>query len=347
MIDRLLEPLSECKNEHWRVLGVLACEPRVTLSAIERLEFSIEVRPWFRQLIEQGLLLDAGIVYDARGVRGLTGERAVALPAEFRASVLRRLAHLGLLDELRQDGVRAFGQSTHSLWCAALHAGASDACETELAALARRQGPDALGGWIRSLLADALPRPFDSDWLRSVWRGAHRELVAQTLSDALFSLEPVDELHRWIANRRGEFEDPQLARILVDHAILRGDVELVRALTPCLPPAEQLPVRAVLSFVIGDCEASQHSIDELASARAPQRGSQTCASSVTALLCCLALSRGPKDGPVLARRLFQRYSGEAPPPISGWPVQSTQTGVGRGIRALLNGFPVQTRSARA
>jgi hypothetical protein len=336
MVERPLDSLSDCTNDHWRALGVLACEPRLGPSAIEKLGLPIDVRAWLRTLLEQGIISDAGVVYGASAVRGLAGERAISLVPEIRAFVLRKLGTLGLLDGLVQDGAKVTGETSHARWCAALYSGKREVFENELTTVLRRQQNDEESVWIRSLFFDTILRSFDAEWLLSTWGDFCHIFATQSLLDAVVALQPVDELYRWMASRIGKFDDPRSARILLEHALLRGDLDVARSLIVHLPIEEQLPVQAATAFIAGESELSQQLIDESASARmsASTKGTRACAHSVTALLCCLALSRGPKDGTTLARRIFQRYSGEYGPLIPSWPLRTAQADVGRAIRTL-------------
>jgi len=321
--------------EQWRALGVLACEHKLAPSAFEKLGFADRLHPWFVGCVERGLLLDAGVVHGLDYTRRISGERAISIVPSCRPLVMRHFVEPDALATLRDDARIVAGNKSLGGFMTALYSGDMQILLTELTELKRRQVRDEGERFARDRLREAVSAPFDADWLLRTWGQCAELLGEQVLADALTAFEPVDAVYQWLISRVDENSSARMLRVFAEHALLRGDVASLAALTSRLPAAEQLPVRVAESFLSGELAQAQAMMDELAGSKYATKSSVPCPTTMTAMLALLALSREQPAGATLAKRLFQRFSTAESPPIAGWPMAMSQTAVGRGLRLLL------------
>lgn len=334
MGDGLRTLTSGFDADQWRALGVLASEQRITASMLDRLEFATETRPWLRDCVTRGLLMDAGVVYGSAYSPSTSSERAVAMTPGVRPLVLRHLAASGALSHLQHDVRTATGHGSLAGFTASLYAGDLQALQTELAILLRQSVRDEAAVLARSRLREALCSPFAPESLTDLWGTDCGVLVEQVLMDAAVTFEPVDELYRWALGR--DETKPSMLRVLAEHALLRGDASTLGELCSRLPTAEAPPIHAAESFLRGNLEEAQHLLDGLAAAKTKSsQRSVPCPTSVTAVLVVLALSRGQPAGATLAKRLVQRHSAPEMPAVPGWPTVNSQLALVRAVRVLM------------
>lgn len=322
-------------TEQWRALGVLACEQKLALGAFEKLGFAERLHPWLADCVDRGLLLDAGVVHGLDYTRRVLGERAISIAPSCRPLVMRHFVASDAFETLRCDARAVAGNKSVGGFMTALYSGDMPSLLTELTEVKRRQIRDEGERFVRDRLREAVGAPFDADWLLQTWRQFAGLLVEQVLADALTAFESVDALYQWLLSRVDDNSSPRVLRILAEHALLRGDATTVAALTLRLSSAEQLPLRVAECFLSGKLAQAQAMIDELGGSKYTTKSTVPCPTTVTAILTLLALSREQPAGATLAKRLFQRFSTEEAPPIVGWPMATSQTAVGRGLRLLL------------
>jgi superfamily II DNA or RNA helicase len=321
--------------EQWRALGVLACEHKLALGAFEKLGFAERLHPWLAGCVERGLLLDAGVVHGLDYTRRVLGERAISIAPSCRSLVMRHFVASEAFETLRCDARAVAGNKSVGGFMIALYSGDMPPLLAELTELRRRQVRDEGERFARDRLREAVSAPFDANWLSQTWRQYDEIIGEQVLADALTAFEPVDALYQWLLSRVDEKSNARTLRILAEHALLRGEAATVAALTLRLPPAEQLPLRVAECFLSGNLPQAQAMMDELGGSKYTTKSAVPCPTTVTAILSLLALSRGQPAGATLAKRLFQRFSTTEAPPIAGWPMATSQTAVGRGLRLLL------------
>jgi superfamily II DNA or RNA helicase len=320
--------------DQWRVLGVFACELKVTPSALERLGLGEWVPAWVARCAQQGLVRDAGVVHGLELTRLVTGERAWSIEPFYRPRVLRHCAAQGTFELLRKDALAVAGARSLSGFMLALYAGNLEKLQAELSELKRRQIRDENEHLVRSRLLEALTSPFDPVWLEQTWGEAAVLLVELVLSDALVALDGVESLYeRTLARVDGQTRAPRL-RILAEHALLRGDTETLAKLVTMMPEANQ-PAMRVAECCLRDALAeAQGIVDALGGKKPTDKRAVPCPASVTALLCLLALSRGQPDGVPLAKRLFQRFAVPEAPAVTTWPGLTAHVAVGHALRGL-------------
>jgi superfamily II DNA or RNA helicase len=322
-------------DEQWRMLGVLACEQRVTSSMLQQLDLTRDAQSWLNDCVRTGLLLDTGVVHGLAYTRSITGERAASIAQSYRPLVLRRLAKDGVLEQVKLDARKSVGRGAVAGFMTALYSGDLQALRHELAELGRcsLRGEEEM--LARDRLWEAVCLPFEPDTLTRIW-GSNTLLVAeQVLLDASVTLERVDEVYAWVLSGAVSSSEPRTLRILAEHALLRGDVKTLGELRLRWPADEVLPLRVAEVFLGGDIEQAQRLLDELAGVARGSKRTIPCPPSVTAVLAVLALSRRQPAGTSLAKRLLSRYAVPELPLIPGWPVANTQLALVRALRLVM------------
>jgi superfamily II DNA or RNA helicase len=334
-ISELPSPLvSELSQEHWRVLAVLACENKLTRSALDRLDLSSAARRWLTDGVGQGLLRDAGIVYGLPYTQDYAGERAIAIEPDWRTRILRQLADNDGLAAIRRDANIVAGDSRLAGFTIALFGGDLRELEGEVAELLRRSIRGQEGSVVRERLFGAVCSPLDPSFLERAWGEQRWRLVEQVLADARATLEPVGELYTWALSQIDGNVSSRLLRLLAEHAFLRDEPDALTTLIARLPTAEQLPLRAAWFVLSGDLGQAQELLDGFGGGKTLPKVNAQWPPSIAALLCLLALGQAG-DAQALAKRLLQRFTIPEAPSIAGWPVAPLQPLLAKAIRSLL------------
>jgi len=335
LTDGLHRLTARFDGEQWLVLGVLACERRVTPSLLQRLQPTGEVSSWLGQWASNGLVVDAGVVQGFAYARNLSGERAYSMSPTYRPLVMRHLAARGALRQVKDAASKLIGHGSCAGATVALYSGDLAQLRHEVAELLRCSVRGENETLLRGRLREAVCSPFDPDALARLWGEGARTLVEQVLVDASVAFESSEEPYRWaLAQVRGDGE-PRTLRILAEHAILRGDSAALGELRSRLPVTEVLALRSAEAFMCGDIAQSQRLLEELTSSKAPSKRSSPCPASVTALLTLLALSRQQPNGSALARRVLPRVAIHDETPIVGWPAVNAQLELVRALRSMM------------
>lgn len=333
-----LNELTACMDgEQRRALFLLACERRVTAGMLARLNLIGDIPGWLSNWVAHGLLVDAGVVHGLGYTRNVSGARAVAIAPGYRPLVLRDLAERGALEQTRQDAQIAVGHSAVAGLMTALYSGDLTRLRTELSEMRSRSGSEfgEKGAVARSRLWEAVCSPFEPDTLIRTWGDDAWLLVEQVLSDASVTLDAVGDVYQWALCQSQECCNPRTLRILLEQAILRGDLAAMHALLARLPHSEALTAHAVEAFLRGDMAGAQQLLDDVDAAKQKQTRALPCPTSVTALLTLLALSGNRSAGAALARRVLPRVSVADPSPIPGWPAVDSQLALVRALRVLM------------
>jgi len=308
----------------WRALGVLACEQRLSARALAVLIPG--VLPEFLDACAEKGWLSAAEPARALGSRGT--ERTFALVPGLRPLILRRLADLNELGEVQRALRTSSADPTRSSFTCALYAGDLGAVERALPELARRAVRGHETTFATSMLREAITASFDQAWLERTWGELGVRLIEQVLSDALFALAPVEPLYHFASEHLDE-ATPGLRWTLAEHALLRGEPERALAFISDFASREQLGFRAALAYTSGAFADAQRLLGDCDRSHGSAQG----ATSVTALLVLLALSREQPEGARLARRCLPRRKARAAP-LAGWPRTSAEPDVSRALRTL-------------
>ena len=335
MNDGFSTLVSSFDAEQWRVVSVLACERKLTLSALQKLGLSLGLEQWLVGSVGQGLVLEQGIVYGMPYTRNTAGERAMAIEPSFRPFVLRRLAEKNALETVQDDGRAIVGDNSLAGFMTALYSGDLTVLVREVTAVMRRSVRGEEASVIRGRLREAVCSSLDHDWLFRTWGESSWILIEQVLADSLVSLEPVDSLYDRAVSQSLGAMSANARRLLAEHAWLRGDSEVLEQLVTQLPIAEQLPLRAAQCILRGDSAAAQELLNELCIRKNAQKLVTVWPTSVTVLLALLALGREPNEGIVLAKRLLQRLVTPEVSSIVKWPTAPYKQLLAKAVRLLL------------
>jgi superfamily II DNA or RNA helicase len=327
MPEPFLPSTAELDVAEWRALGVLACEERLSARALALVAPGVSPEFW-RAGIEKGWVVGAG-GSRALGARGTDAAPSFTLVPALRPLVLRRLADLEELDEVRRTLRASSADPTRSGFTCALYAGDLGALERALPELERRAARGHETTFAISRLHEAIASAFDRAWLERTWGELGMRLVEQVLSDALFALAPVEPLYHFASAHLDQATSPGLRWTLAEHALLRGEPERGLSFIANFASREQLGFRAAFAYTSGASSEAQALLADYDRSHASAQG----AASVTALLVLLALSREPPEGPKLARRCLPRRK-ERAAPLAGWPRTSAEPDVSRALRTL-------------
>jgi len=311
---------------------VIACERRVGPSVLTKLVRS-EDKAWIAQCLDGGLLIDAGVVHSLSYTRSLQGERAVAIAPSSRPLLLRRLADLEELEAVRRSARAVIGEGNQAGFMTTLYEGDWGALDRAVLELTRRTTRTEAEAFAQDMLREAVCVAFDADWLERTWGEWAPRLVLQALSDALGMLEEVSAAYRWWLIRFEDAPSPSSARVLAEHALLRGEAQHVERLIAHLAPAERRAFEAASAYVSGDASRSYSLSTEPTDTRTGQLGSL--ASTVTAVLALLHIARDAAEGARVTKRLLTRVAAAEAPPLANWPGNSAQAALGRALRSLL------------
>jgi superfamily II DNA or RNA helicase len=328
MLESFTPSTTELGPAEWRALGVLACERRLGVRALEQLTSEGGSALW-RNCLERGIVLDAG-PSQALGQRG-PEERTLMVAPAWRPRILRQLVDLEELDAMRRAARAVSADLSRSGFVCALYAGDLGALERALPELERRAALGRETDFATGMLREAVCASFDPAWLERTWGEFTPQLVEQVLADALFGLEPVDELYRWASKRVDDTTTPGLRWVLAEHALLRGEVESALSLISAFGSRDALGFRAAAAYVSGRMPEAQSLLSE----HDRVHGSAHGATSVTALLVLVALSADVNEGVKLARRCLPRRSPPPAAPLRGWPRLSAEPDVSRALRVLI------------
>src|SRR5262245_56770151 len=183
---------TELEVAEWRALGVLACEKRLGVRALEAVAPSVAPAFW-QACVEKGWVDDGGT--RALGSPGADAERTFALVPALRPLVLRHLADRDELEAVRRTLRSSSADPARSSFICALYAGYLGALERALPELQRRALRGRETTFATGMLREAVTASFDPAWLERSWGELGLRLVEQVLADALFGLAPVEALY--------------------------------------------------------------------------------------------------------------------------------------------------------
>jgi len=354
----------------WRLLGALAMERELARSQLMKLAGSLgaldaarprasasaavgvpaprergesarvpgpkEAWPALDDWLGSGLVVELG---EARGPgllsRG-TNEPTLAVNAEFRELVLRRLAREGDLAQVAEATRTLLGDRSFGVFALLLQTG-------ELGEFLRHAYlvPRAAGRLLTpiesdDLVRDAITSPFDAEWFEAIFRDSALAAAQKVLRDALTHLDDCDELLAWSvaalekAKQAGQLdaldERPNggvslgsLAHTIAEHAVLRGRIELAEARADELPSATRWPIDAATHFQSADLAAARRLIETWQTSKAPAPD----AGAVMPLLVLVSFGRGTSAAASEAKRLIVTRAGDA-----------NKTGVERALRTF-------------
>lgn len=292
--------------DEWLALGVLASESEASQSSLHQIlgdDADERVTRW----------LEAGHIVEVKGAKRVSvvhREPMFALRSELRSRVLRRVASDGQLD-LLEAHCRVLAQSgSAGSFVRALFGGELPVLERRIAELGFRSTDSEGKRLMRQHLREVLCSPFDADWLERIWRDDAMRLGVQALADALDELEPVGDLYAWALDRHSGRAD--MCRLLLGHALLRGEPDHLERLAGALPAVEQQAVAVLRAYLEGRLDAAWQAMGRLKTT-SPNLGAGA------PLLALLLIGQPGASDEKLARRVVR--GAELPIALAGWPSQ--------------------------
>ncbi|HEY5959109.1 MAG TPA: hypothetical protein VIV60_21275, partial [Polyangiaceae bacterium] len=334
MNDEIANLLGQLNDAQRRVLAVLACERSLTMSALERLDTSAELRPWLMSIVGHGMVVDRGIVYGMPHTRSITGERALAIEPRLRATYLRRVADEQGLVRAVADARKLLGEHTIAGFVAALYSGDLRGLERETNLVMRRSARGEEARLLRELLRQTVCESLKDAWLSRTWGDAAWSLIDQVLSDALVTLEPVHELYAFVASRIAEL-NPRVLALLSEHAWQRQDGSVLARAIAALPSSRQSSLRAMSAILEGESSRLDALLNDIVVHKSAERLLTTWPVGLVVVLAIVAMTREPVEGSLLAKRLLRQLAHREPSALAGWPVAANETNIARATRALL------------
>jgi SNF2-related domain/Helicase conserved C-terminal domain len=307
--------------------GASVARGRVESAVLER--SAKEALPVLDEWYASGLLVEVGEARGAGFARG-SSEPTLAVNAEFRELVVRRLAGDGDLSAVVEATRTLLGDRSFGVFALLLQTG--ELAEFQRHAYLVSRAASRLLVPIESdeLVRDAITRPFDPEWFVATFRGQALATAQKVLRDALTALDECDELLTWSAsalegtaadgsidgdersNASASLSAASLGHTLAEHAVLRGRLELAEARAAALPPALRWPIEAATHFLSADLGSARRLLDAWQESKGPAPE----AGAISPLLALISYGRGTPTAAAESKRLMaSRYSdaGKADP----------------------------------
>lgn len=256
-----------------RLLGALALELELTNGQFCSLKSAgVERRPG-ASLPRHPLLeswTSSGLVYRSensqRPRRRALFEPVFGVQPEYRQLVLRQLASSGELESVALETHRALeGRSMGALLVSLQQADL--AAYDRFVGVLRTQDNTLSGSLFTELLRESICGPFELDWFEKVWEKRAVEVATRILSDAAWSLRPVDGLYRWAVElprsapeRLHGGHGPVLALAVFEQAILRGHWDVAEQYREFIPEVYRSWSSIALLFATGDMQAANETL---------------------------------------------------------------------------------------
>ena len=263
-----------------------------------------------------GLIVELGVARGAGSFARGTNEATLAVNAEFRELVVRRLAREGDLALVVEATRVLLGDRSFGVFALLLQTGELAEFQRHAYLVARAAGRLLEPIDSDVLLRDAITRPFDPDWFAATFRGAGLAAAQKVLRDALTTLDECDELLSWSVSEldrpapeaaveadersNASVNSTSLGQTIAEHAVLRGRLELAEERAALLPLAQRWPIDAATHFQSADLGGALRLLDnwQQSKAAAPDAG------AIVPLLALISYGRGTPAGVADAKRLM-------------------------------------------
>jgi hypothetical protein len=264
----------------------------------------------------------SGLIVEVGGARGPgsfargTNEATLAVNAEFRELVVRRLAREGDLAIVVEATRVLLGDRSFGVFALLLQTGELAEFQRHAYLVARAAGRLLEPIDSDVLLRDAITRPFDPEWFAATFRGAGLAAAQKVLRDALTTLDECDELLSWSVSEldrppadaavepdersNAGVNSASLGQTIAEHAVLRGRLELAEERAALLPLGQRWPIDAATHFQTADLGGALRLLDnwQQSKAAAPDAG------AIVPLLALISYGRGTPAGVAEAKRLM-------------------------------------------
>ncbi len=319
--DRLSLLTAGFGPREWRWLGALALEHGLARGVLAALAPDGEggLDGWLKQGVGSGLLISVGPTRSLALTSAPSRESGYAVHPELWQLVLRELSRRGALEEIALATHGLLGGRSVSDLTLALQLGDYRAFTRRFSVerLPRQIKLRSSAEWLRVSVCE----PFDAAWLARAWGDEALAVATRVLRECLDSGAACHGLHGHLSQRFGSMEEgearQELAGLLSEHAVLRGQLEALPAYLPLLPRSTALGYAAAWALAQGDVALAQLRLDELFGAALGTRGEAAsrravlphcgALSPVLALLLC---ARDSEPATALAKRLLSAVSSE-------------------------------------
>lgn len=315
--DRLSLLTAGFEPREWRWLGALALEhglTRAVLLALAGENFDGKaLDAWLKRGVASGLLLVVGPTRALNLTSAPSRESGFAVDPGLAQLVLRELQRRGSLSSLALATHALLGARSVSDLGLALQLGdyRTFARRFSVERLPRQTPLRTAADWLRVSVCE----PFDEAWLFTTWGEEAPAVALRVLRESLETGSPCQVLHAWLDARFAALNEgpdrAELASLLCEHALLRGNAAGVPIYAAGLARATALGYSAALALVSGDLVSAQARLDDLfggalrsRSEGATRRGALPQCGAVSPLLALLLCSRDDEAAVALARRLL-------------------------------------------
>ena len=315
-----------------RLLGALALELELTNGQFSALKSAgVERRPGVN--LPKHPLLDtwaaSGLVYRSensqRPRRRALFEPVFGVQPEYRQLVLRQLSESGELESVAMETHRALEGRSMAPLLVSLQQGDLPAFDRFVSVL-RAQDTGLSGNLFVEALRESLSEPFDREWFEKVWQKRTVEVASRVLTDASWSLRPVDGLYRWAveladveAERYQSGHGPMLAMGVFEQAVLRGHWDVAERFLGVVPEIYRGWCNISLLFATGQMQQANEQLRSLmrqetaaerraSNSEAPARAELGTLLAIPALL--LVSHEEPDSLQLVKRMAAARYADE-------------------------------------
>ena len=359
----------------WLLLGAIALERELSATAVAELSYQWKVPlPYFAsgdasnvtkdngaaarlaQWHEQKLLSKSSQQRSFYVARQFYQEFGYQVKPEYRQLALRHLVSSGQMPVVAQGTSSVLGERSVARLQLVLQAGRFEELPRAAWETACRPGSLENPSFTYSL-RESVCEPFDGHWFTKTWGERAMRVATQCANDALFQLDPIDNLFEWLRNHNTASDSPVLvvqraskslakppliheyrsspSRILVEHALLSGDTAAATQFSQQLPSALKAAAVALQELQAGAVETAVEAASTAAAfvaphatrgARSKQRtGTAPDLGGLTPWLCLLLISAHSTDGLATAELILQSQK--------SFPHHNTYA---KGLRAVLN-----------
>ena len=237
-----------------RLVSAIALEQALGLAALTKLAGGAAEGPWVARFLDTSTASGLLVTVAAPGSMSLAPaprEPMFAVSRHLEQRVLRRLSSSELSSLANETHALLEGRSVSDV-TVALQSGDLRALTVRAAAprLPRVVAARTEAEWLRAAVCE----PFEPVWLARVFGERAVAVAVRVASECVDEALACDAVIAWLSARA---DDDDVARVLAEHAILRGDAARALEVAASLPVADRLGLTIAARFVEGDLAASR------------------------------------------------------------------------------------------
>lgn len=295
--ERFRALCSSFTEQDFALLGALACERALPLAVLEKLspEPALPAGIWLKRKQAEGLIISA------RPRRTASLKPHFGVRSDYRELVLRELSRRGELEAVARVTHALLGARSLSDLTLALQRGDLDDLQRRFAQRknAPEFGPSSSFAWLR----ESVSEPFDARFLADTWGDAAARIAAFALKEAALEPSACVELWQWAKAELPSESGSELASVLYEHAILRGELAETEALLVRLNDRERFSFGVAECFANGDLVGVNARLDRLPAPFA-KRGEIPDLGSLSPLIALLLVARDDEPSRSTAKRVL-------------------------------------------